>query len=87
MGEVGVVDDKINRIGDDMTNGKYDACDTQEPVTMPFTGHGAEHLFATLNSITNSGLSVEIFDAFLAEYARSKDLDKARHFAMCEWDC
>lgn len=54
---------------------------------MPFTGHDAKHLHATLKSIADSPLPVELFDAFLAEYAKTKDLEKARFFAQCEWDC
>jgi hypothetical protein len=54
---------------------------------MPFTGHNPGHLLATLKSISESSLSVEIFDAFLSEYVKTKDLDKARFFATCEWDC
>ena len=54
---------------------------------MPFTGHNAKHLEACLKSITESGLPAEVFDAFLAEYVKTKDLDKARFFAQCEWDC
>lgn len=55
--------------------------------TMPFTGHKPEDLLQALNSINESGMPVEIFDAFLAEYCRSKDLIEARFFAQCEWDC
>ena len=58
-----------------------------EKVTMPFSGHTPEHLAATLKSINESGLAVEVFDAFLAEYKKTGDLDKARFFALCEWDC
>lgn len=58
-----------------------------EETTMPFTGHTGEELFTTLESITNSPLSVELFDAFLSEYVKTKDLQKARFFASCEWDC
>jgi hypothetical protein len=54
---------------------------------MPFSGHDAEHLAAALDSIVKCSLPIEVFDAFLAEYAKTKDLDKARNFAMCEWDC
>ena len=58
-----------------------------EIFTMPFTGHKPEHLYAILKSIADSPLSVELFDAFLAEYIKTKDLDKARFFGLCEWDC
>ena len=54
---------------------------------MPFSGHSPEDLHVTLKSITNSSLPVEVFDAFLSEYAKTKDLDKALFFASCEWDC
>jgi len=54
---------------------------------MPFTGHNADHLAETLKSIVESGLAVEVFDAFLAKYKETGDLDKARFFAACEWDC
>ena len=54
---------------------------------MPFTGHEHGHLKATLESIVESGLPVEIFDAFLAGYLKTKNLDEARFFAQCEWDC
>jgi len=54
---------------------------------MPFTGHDAQHLETCLKSIIESGLPIEVFDAFLAEYVKTKDLDKARFFAACEWDC
>ena len=55
--------------------------------TMPFTGHSPEALHNTLTSITECSLPTEVFDAFLSEYAKTKDLNKARFFAMCEWDC
>lgn len=55
-------------------------------VTMPFTGHCAKSMFDYLGLINNSGLPVECFDAFLAEYAKTKDLDQAWFFAQCEWD-
>ena len=56
-------------------------------LVMPFTGHTPEKLKETLKSIIESGLPIEVFDAFLAEYVRTQCLDKARFFAMCEWDC
>lgn len=58
-----------------------------DELTMPFTGHKAEHLSKTLNSISECSLPVEVFDAFLREYRETGDLDKARFFAACEWDC
>ena len=54
---------------------------------MPFTGHDPKQLQEILKSIIESGMPVEIFDAFLGEYVKTKDLNKARFFAMCEWDC
>ena len=59
-----------------------------EEFTMPFTGHKPHELHETLTSINHAagGLTVEAFDAFLAEYARTKDLDKAWGFAVSEWD-
>jgi len=58
-----------------------------EPIIMPFSGHEAGHLEATLRSIVESELPAEVFDAFLFEYGKTKDLDKSRFFAQCEWDC
>lgn len=58
-----------------------------ERLVMPHSQHEAEHLRLTLNSIIECPLPLEVFDAFLAEYARTKNLDEARFFAMCEWDC
>lgn len=60
--------------------------DKAEPVTL-FSGHDFEHLAKTLDSIIDSGMPIEVFDAFLAEYRKTGCLDKARFFAMCEWDC
>jgi len=54
---------------------------------MPFTGHPAAELHNILTGIAESDLSVELFDAFLAEYRRTGDLATARFFAACEWDC
>lgn len=54
---------------------------------MPFTGHGVIHLKNTLESIYKCKMPVEVFDAFLAEYVKTKDLDKARFYAFSEWDC
>jgi len=58
-----------------------------DKLTMPFTGEEPQKLHDTLKSIAEYPLPVEVFDAFLREYAESKDLDKARFFAQCEWDC
>lgn len=60
---------------------------SEEKFTMPFTGHTPEELSATFKSIAECSMPVEVFDAFLAEYVRTKDLGKARFFASCEWDC
>lgn len=54
---------------------------------MPFTHHSASHLWAILKSIVESPLPIEVFDAFLSEYANGKNLDEARSFAQSEWDC
>lgn len=54
---------------------------------MPFTQHSAEALFNTLESIKNCPLPVEVFDAFLFQYAKERDLVDARFFAQCEWGC
>lgn len=71
------------------TKNRYQQAKTTEEVskfTMPFTGHEAEKLSNILDLINKSGLAIEAFDVFLAEYARTKDLDKAWWFAQCEWD-
>ena len=54
---------------------------------MPFTGHTVVDLVHTLELIYNSQMQVELFDAFLYEYAKTKDLEKAICFADLEWDC
>ena len=58
-----------------------------EEVRGPFSGHTMQHLADTLKGINECGLPVEVFDAFLSEYKETGDLDKARFFALCEWDC
>lgn len=55
-------------------------------ILMPFTGHTADDLITVLKCIAKSGLPAEAFDAFLSEYAKTKDLGKAFCFARCEWD-
>ena len=55
--------------------------------TMPFTGHTVVELLHTLESIYDSEMQVEIFDAFLYNYAKTKNLAEARLFAQLEWDC
>jgi len=54
---------------------------------MPFSGHTTENLQMILLWLGSTPLSVECFDAFLAEYKRSGDLWKAREYAADEWDC
>ncbi len=54
---------------------------------MPFTGHNAIDLKNTLESIYKCEMPVEVFDAFLSDYVKTKNLDEARLFAMLEWDC
>ena len=51
------------------------------------SGHDLQDVYETFKSIKECPLPTEVFDAFLAEYARTKDLKEARFFAMCEWDC
>ncbi len=55
--------------------------------TMPFTNEPPIKLHSVLKFIANSDLSVELFDAFLAEYKRTGDLMGSLFFAQCEWDC
>lgn len=57
-----------------------------DEIRMPFTGHKAVDLAIYFDLINNSGLPLECFDAFLAEYARTKNLSTAWFFAQCEWD-
>ena len=56
-------------------------------IQMPFTGEHPQKLADTLRGIVECSLPIEVFDAFLSEYSKTKDLDKSRFFAMCEWDC
>jgi len=58
-----------------------------ESTPMPFTGHTSKEIRSTLVQIVKCGMPIEVFDAFLAEYARSKDLNKSMKFAFDEWDC
>lgn len=51
------------------------------------SGHDLEEVQATLKSISECPLPVEVFDAFLKEYKETGDLAKARFYAQCEWDC
>ena len=51
------------------------------------SGHPFSELQEVLDFINDKELAVELFDAFLAEYARTKDIGKAIFFARCEWDC
>lgn len=66
---------------------KYNAEDDPQLPTMPFTEHTADALHMILTSIAESPLPTELFDAFLYHYAQHKDLEAARFFAQCEWDC
>jgi hypothetical protein len=59
----------------------------KKPDGMPFTGHDHKSLKKTLKAINQSGMPVEIFDAFLHEYVETRDLGKAIYFALYEWDC
>lgn len=52
-----------------------------------FSGHEFSEISEILKSIVTCPLPAEVFDAFLAEYKRSGDLERARYYAMCEWDC
>ena len=47
------------------------------------SGHPLDEVHDMLKSIVKSELPVEIFDAFLKEYAETKDLHKARFYAQC----
>lgn len=58
-----------------------------EKITMPFTNEDPAELQQALYLIVGSSLPVEMFDAFLSEYGKTNDLDKAIFFAECEWDC
>lgn len=62
-------------------------CTTEDPESMPFTGHTGDDLWEVLNYINASPMPVEMFDSFLAEYADTKDLRKSLFAAQCEWDC
>ena len=52
-----------------------------------FTKHKVEDLEWALKRINEGELSVELFDAFLDEYTRTKSLAKSIFRASCEWDC
>jgi len=56
-------------------------------VTMPFTGESQEDLHKVLSYIANSPLSVELFDVFIAAYARTSNLHESLFMARSEWDC
>lgn len=53
---------------------------------MPFTSHTASDLMEALTNISTCPLPVEVFDAFLSEYAKTQSLEDAWWFARCEWD-
>lgn len=59
----------------------------EDYVSKGLSGHDMDELNNVLESIISCPLPLEVFDAFLAEYKRSGDLDTARFFAQCEWDC
>jgi hypothetical protein len=52
-----------------------------------FSGHEFKDIQECLESISSCSLPTEVFDAFLSEYKKTGDLDVARFFALCEWDC
>jgi hypothetical protein len=54
---------------------------------MMFTEHTDEELWKILEWLRNTPLPIECFDAFLAEYGRTKNIATARFFALSEWDC
>ena len=58
----------------------------KEIVTMPLSGHKPSELVNALRFINECGLPIEVFDAFLAEYAKTNNLEKSIWFATCEWD-
>lgn len=53
---------------------------------MPFTRHCSKELLGVIKWLKETPLPAESLDAFLYEYVKSKDLDKAIFFACCEWD-
>lgn len=55
--------------------------------TMPFSGHTIKDLMWLLKWFEKTTLPVECLDAFLYEYRKTGNLDKAIFFARCEWDC
>jgi ribosome biogenesis GTPase A len=58
-----------------------------QEIKMPFTGIEAETLTNVLNFLASSDMATELFDAFLFDYSRCKNLDEALSFARREWDC
>ena len=61
----------------------YDEIDT----TPTSNEHDADKLSNILDYIESSNLSVELFGAFIKEYAESKDIDQAWSWALDDWDC
>ncbi len=49
---------------------------------MQFTGHKPEQLLSVLNYIAECDLPLEMFDAFLDDYAETRDLRSALVFAL-----
>jgi len=49
--------------------------------------HDADKLSRILSYIESSSLSVELFGAFIKEYAECKDTDQAWNVALYAWDC
>lgn len=58
----------------------------EEKLTMPFSGHKPSEIAQLFQFINKCGMPIEAIDAFLAEYARTKDIQKSIWFAQCEWD-
>lgn len=49
---------------------------------MPFTGHCAKELLGVIEWLKSVPLPVECLDAFLHEYKKTEDLDKAIFFLL-----
>lgn len=59
-----------------------------ETYAMPTSNkHDTDKLSDILDYIESSNISVELFGAFIREYAECKDIDQAWNAALCEWDC
>lgn len=55
-------------------------------IKMPFTNESREDLEEVLMRIIHNPLCIEIFDAFLGNYEKSKDLKGSLYSALIEWD-